>query len=346
MASWTVKLLSDPLPNGYTAFLVNTRLPAKRLIFEKGAMSIAEIGRTARIVGSLLIQLVRVRPSVVHLNCSLSPLGVFRDLVCARIARGFGAPVVVQYHGDVSAFPQGQWRGVPFRALQALCRQSVRNIVLNRDSFELVSQIAADVGSKPVLLPNFIEDHAVLDHQTQDSRNNKRCQIAYVGGVAAQKGANEILAIAKEAPELDFVLIGPVVDDMQHAVSRAPDNVTLAGTMAYPAVLTALHSADAFLFPTWTEGFPNAVLEAMAVGLPVVATPVGAIPEMVDAEKGGYLIERGDIGGFVAALRVLSQNRDQRLAMGRFNREKCRQHYTRSQVVRRLTTLYDDIVES
>jgi glycosyltransferase involved in cell wall biosynthesis len=149
-----------------------------------------------------------------------------------------------------------------------------------------------------------------------------------------------MLEVARQLPEADFILIGPLMADMQTPLQRRPVNVTLSGTLERPEVIRAMCASDIFLFPSRTEGFPNAVLEAMAVGLPVVATRVGAIPEMIEDGKGSLLLEHAEVAGLVRALCTLMDDTSLRVAMGQCNREKSRVHYAYSVVISQLTALY------
>ena len=77
------------------------------------------------------------------------------------------------------------------------------------------------------------------------------------------------------------------------AVLRSlPSNVVLLGVMDHSSVIRELCASDIFFFPTTSEGFPNVILEAMAVGLPVVSTRVGAIPEIIEHGTNGILVDR------------------------------------------------------
>jgi len=198
----------------------------------------------------------------------------------------------------------------------------------------------------PVMVSNFIEDGVFAYQVVGRQAAPGRLRVLFVGWVTAMKGCCEILEVARQLPEADFALIGPIMADMQTHLQRRPANVTLYGTLDYPEVLRAMCASDVFLFPSYTEGFPNAVLEAMSVGLPVVATRVGAIPEMVEDGKGGLLFEHADIASLVRALRTLMDDASLRGAMGQFNREKSQAHYTYSIVTSRLTALYNLVLNN
>jgi glycosyltransferase involved in cell wall biosynthesis len=198
--------------------------------------------------------------------------------------------------------------------------------------------------SPPVLVPNFIDDNVFAYRAVGRQAAHDRLRVVFVGWVTAMKGCREILEVARQLPGLDFALIGPLMADMQTHLQRRPANVTLYGTLEHLEVLREMCASDVFLFPSLTEGFPNAVLEAMSVGLPVVATRVGAIPEMIEDGKGGLLFEHADIASLVHAIRTLMNDASLRGAMGQFNREKSRAHYAYSVVTSQLTALYNLVV--
>lgn len=86
----------------------------------------------------------------------------------------------------------------------------------------------------------------------------------------------------------------------------------VAGLEARPNkdVLALLADADVFFFPSLGEGMPNSAMEAMAVGLPVVASNVGAIPEMIDVPDGGMLLDPQDVDGFAQAMIISVRTRN------------------------------------
>jgi glycosyltransferase involved in cell wall biosynthesis len=99
--------------------------------------------------------------------------------------------------------------------------------------------------------------------------------------------------------------------------------------------------AGVFVFPSlWHEPFGIPVIEAMAAGLPVVATRGGALPEIVIDGKTGFLVDRGDPGGLSAAIAKLLANPDLRAKMGAAGRERVRNLFTWERCVSRLNELY------
>jgi glycosyltransferase involved in cell wall biosynthesis len=103
--------------------------------------------------------------------------------------------------------------------------------------------------------------------------------------------------------------------------------------------------ADIFVLPTYREGFPNVVLEAMAAALPVVATTVGAIPDAVRDGEEGILVPPRDPAALQAALRRLVEDPQLRHAMGRCARARVEAVFSMPAVVSELDQIYRELVD-
>jgi len=106
-----------------------------------------------------------------------------------------------------------------------------------------------------------------------------------------------------------------------------------------------LQSLDIYIHPSIVSGMPNATLEAMAVGLPIVATAVGGTPEVVEAGTTGWLVDVGDIDGFVDKTARLLQSAVERRRMGLLGRERVIQRFSLSTVVDRTQTVVDRAIQ-
>jgi glycosyltransferase involved in cell wall biosynthesis len=87
-----------------------------------------------------------------------------------------------------------------------------------------------------------------------------------------------------------------------------------------------------------------AALEAMAAGLPVVATAVGGVPELVSDGKTGFLVPRGDVVALAARLRVLLLDSERRLAMGAAGQARAREEFSIERMVAAVAAVYDDVL--
>ena len=95
------------------------------------------------------------------------------------------------------------------------------------------------------------------------------------------------------------------------------------------------------ILPSYSEGFPLVIMEGMAVGLPILATPVGSIPDMIE-DKGGVLFGVGDIDSMICAIEKMS-SRSVREGMASFNNAKVREKYSSDIVLKNLIQIYKNI---
>ena len=103
-------------------------------------------------------------------------------------------------------------------------------------------------------------------------------------------------------------------------------------------------NADIFVLPSYFEGLPGSMLEAMAAGTAIVSTNVGAIPEIVKEGWNGYLIESGDIEALYVRLLILCRNKNLRYKMGRESRRIIEEKYDINKIVEELVTAYREIL--
>jgi glycosyltransferase involved in cell wall biosynthesis len=148
--------------------------------------------------------------------------------------------------------------------------------------------------------------------------------LLFVGNLRTTKGVRELFAafrsLAGERPELECVMIGEGPESewlrAQSAAAGLLGRLTLLGSVPHAELGPWFSSADLLCLPSYHEGLPNVVLEAMAAGIPVVATQVGGIPEAVGPEAGELCAPR-DADALTAALRRVLERRFDREALAR-----------------------------
>ncbi|MBF0557325.1 MAG: glycosyltransferase family 4 protein [Nitrospirae bacterium] len=335
IASWTKLVLESELASQYDLYIVDTRIRGGRGFFDNVTFSASEQLRLLNIMGSLVYHLAKNRPDVVHLSCSLSKVGVFRDTFCALIVRLCGIPMVSHFRGNI---PEPSGKSF-HNALDLLIRLSNVNIAENLKSYEYIKKIVASVRCEQI--PNFLPDDVFTNRVHYYGTSREHARVLFVAGLAFAKGLAEIVETARRLPYIHFDLIGAETADVKAITGQLPGNIKIMGLMNNPTVIEEMCNSDLFFLPSHTEGFPYSVLEAMAVGLPVISTRVGAIPEMIDDGKGGYLFEIGDVDGFVKGIRNLIASPDLRIQMGNYNKDKSKTLYSCSAVIPRLANIYN-----
>jgi glycosyltransferase involved in cell wall biosynthesis len=129
--------------------------------------------------------------------------------------------------------------------------------------------------------------------------------VLFVGRLSAPKGSSDLFdaipRVIERHPEAKFVLLGVAESDAMEPVIRAEAgrrgiaaHVAFLGSLDGRDKAAAFATAQMIVVPSWTEAFPLVIPEAMAAGLPVIATAVGAIPDFVKDGEDGFLIAPGD----------------------------------------------------
>ena len=343
VAIWTETIRQRGLGSGWRVSIVNSRMRGRSVADRRTKLNV-EILRSMRILGSLARVLVFDRPDIVHINCSLSERGVFRDAMVMAFTRLFRVSAVSNLHGNFlpgerTAF--SRWTRFAYRYI---FRHSKQIVVLNAASKDGVRKLGKFSGVTSVV-PSFIDVDAIPE---KSETKNERFKVAYLGALLESKGLATILEVAARLPESDFVLVGdaPAALDNSPLIDRARalKNVELTGALPSPSALQVLAASDVLIFPSHSEGFPNVVAESMAIGLPVIASPVGAISEMIDQPAGGFLIPHNLVNEYVEAIQTLAANRPLAREMGQYNREKAVNSYSYNDVISRWRSIYETIV--
>jgi len=346
VATWTSAVQHFGLSGDYRCRIVNTAFTSDRLTHEKVDLNTNELKRFTVIILRYIKQLFAFEPNLIHLNCCLSPAGIFRDLLVGILARMFGKKLVVHYRGHIPDFQKKCKHCISIRALTLLMRLATINIAVNRNSQGFISRmLGAGNDHKNVYVPNFIDDSRVGSTAGVGAheQSQKALTCLYTGSLSVAKGFSEFIEVARIKPRWRFVAAGSLHRDCEYLMETFPANVTYLGEVQKEQIFALLAEADVFLFLSHSEGFPNSVVEAMAAGLPVVGTNVGAVPHMIDDGRGGFICEVGHPHQAAAALERLETDR-LRHACGLYNISKVRNRYAYSIVIKQLCRVYDDVL--
>lgn len=171
-------------------------------------------------------------------------------------------------------------------------------------------------------------------------------QLLFVGRVAPVKGLRVLLKgiekLRDEFPGLRLTLVGDGPDRAEIEAAAAPlgDHVHFTGYLSQEDVSRAMHACDIFVLPSFAEGVPVVLMEAMASGRPVVATQVAGVGELVQDGENGLLVLPGDVESLVEAIRTLAHDPDRRRRMGEAGRARVGADFDSMIEAARLVTLF------
>lgn len=327
MARWTELYLSECKKHGLTVSVINTNISEKRANQKDRSFGVFdELLRSKRIISKLQSKIKQENIDMIHICSPCSRFGLFRDWVCVLISKRI--PIIFHCHCNIE--DQAKTRVSRF-ILGKVVKRSKKVIVLNEASKKMIEMIASN---KAVLIPNFIEDNKV---KATHSISPHVKHVVYVGHVKIKKGITEIFGVARQVPQIQFDIIGPVQELPEN--EGKPDNINLVGEVPHDQVSAYLEQADVFLFPSYTEGFANVMLEAMAEGLPIIASDVGANKDMIE-NRGGIIVPVKDVEAIYNALRAIDDPCLRR-QMSSWNISKVRSQYTLGSVVPVIKACYE-----
>ncbi|MBM3145379.1 MAG: glycosyltransferase family 4 protein [Chloroflexi bacterium] len=235
------------------------------------------------------------------------------------------------YHKLVAPFLRWIWR---------------RSSGLVANSRGLKSLAEAFDSSVPItVIPNGVDLH----RYAPGSRDWQPPRMLFVGRLVYQKGVDllfEALQGLKSQPwELSLVGDGPERATLQKLARKQgiSERVHFRGWLDGEAVLDQFRQANLFVFPSRHEGMPNAILEAMACGLPVIASRIAGNEELVMDGENGLLVPPEDSNALRNALSELLEDSTRRKQMGAASRQRVEANYSWSQIAEHYLALLEKI---
>jgi glycosyltransferase involved in cell wall biosynthesis len=171
-------------------------------------------------------------------------------------------------------------------------------------------------------------------------------QVVSVGRLAAMKGfpvlIDALAALGRDGPPVRLTLVGdgPDADALRAQAQRAGVSVEFAGALSADEVARVVRRADVFCLPSFAEGVPVVLMEAMAAGLPVVSTAVMGIPELVADGVSGILVPPGRSDALAGALRTLAEDPLVRRSLGEAGRSTVLRAFDVDESARTLLELF------
>jgi glycosyltransferase involved in cell wall biosynthesis len=282
------------------------------------------------------------RIDVGHIN--LSDKGsTYRKLIVAWVLWALRIPYVVHLHG---AIYHKFWDSSPDwidRSIRTLFRRSARIIALGSFWAELIRKRVPTATERIIILPP--ASPAICFDEGRRTHVGP-VKIIFLGQLGARKGVPQLVAaLGRLATEANWSAIlagnGEILETRAALEQLGVGNrVSVPGWVPEPEVF--LREADILVLPSANEGLPLCVVEAFAHGIAVVCTPVGALPDIVEHERTGLLVEPQDVDGLTGALRRLLHDTDLRRRLGSNARTLHAERLELGAFVERLVAIWRD----
>jgi glycosyltransferase involved in cell wall biosynthesis len=296
------------------------------------------------------IALLKNRPDIVHINTA-SYWVFWENGIYVLISKIFRRKVILHIHGG--GFEDFYNRSNSFLKflLQEILIFSNKVIVLSPSWQSLILDVVPS--NKVSVVENFVDFASI--HELKNEVSSKHIlTVLFVGGPGAKlKGIFDVVnaasIVTQRYKDILFVLLACSGIKGLNALCEArglASNIRILGYL-YGAEKTKIFSeSEIFLLPSYAEGLPITMLEAMAAGLPIIATSVGAIPDIIQDGKNGFLIKIGDYHTLAEKILVLANNQNLRSKMAKKNMELAQKNFEKSVILQKLGAEYDTLLDN
>jgi glycosyltransferase involved in cell wall biosynthesis len=312
---------------------------------------------------ALFWTILRFRPRLIHLNPSLDPpsnRSLLRDGVNLLIARACGRRVLVFWRGwdnvwlGQPEFPRGN-RSL----LSRIYRKAAAHVVLSQ---RFKDDLRRWGFTAPVSVETTVaSDECLAPPGRGAAPASGRHRLLFLSRVEEAKGLYELLKafrlVREEFPDCTLTIAGdgPGLEAVRREIEIGRiEGVEFTGFVSGSRKVECYREATLFCFLSYTEGMPNAVLEAMGMGLPVVASDAGGLRDILSDGVNGRVIlcrphastrAKFEPREVADAITALLRNPQQMDAIGRRNAEFARERFSAPRVAARLTRIYEQVVE-
>ncbi|MBI5931810.1 MAG: glycosyltransferase family 4 protein [Chloroflexi bacterium] len=320
---------------------VATMAPTNFLLFFKQWLQLVKI-------------LITQRPRIMHQPIT-DRISFYKEGVFMLTARLFGVRVVGHLHGN--AFKKlSEHRRKSVRASVRFVMGLPNVIIALSDGWRdyLLQQVSPKL--KVTVVQNTVDvSFADYANHPADKSNRTTCKVLFMGSLGTRKGVPEILKalpiVRAQNPTVEFVIPGGLELGSEHdLIEQAKTEALKVGGVVFPGIVTGqakldlFKDADIFLLPSYNENFPIAVLEAMASQLPLIVTPVGALPEALQEGAHCFFVPMGDVQAIADHVLCLAQDKTLRETIGAANLALYHERYALQVTMNKIKAIYSQLL--
>jgi glycosyltransferase involved in cell wall biosynthesis len=308
-----------------------------------GALKLAVV--YARAMATFLGVLVARRAALVHAHVAAHG-SFWRKSTFLTLARFFRVPTILHLHASqFRDFYERDCGPVQRRIIRHVLEHVSTVIVLSRRLKDYVGTIAPR--ARTVTIHNFVDDKRIEAEVNQSAARRSSSTLLFLGDIGRRKGIYDLIRalarISKSIPEVRLVAGGRgEIDEVRQRTKElgVDELVQLPGYVSGADKSRLLSEAAIYVLPSYNEGVPISILEAMSVGLPIVTTPVGGIPDVIRDGEEGFLVAPGSIDELARRIIELLESDELRARMGENARRRLRAEYSPESSLNALTALY------
>lgn len=299
----------------------------------------------------------RFRPDLVHVNPSLTLKSFFRDGLIIDQARRRRIPVVVFFRGWARATEARVDRELGWLFRRTYGRANGFIVLASRFRDKLVEWgVDVPVFLETTTVPDVVMTAFDIGERVERLRRDRRLRILFLARLEPAKGALETLeaveGLLRRGVDVSLTIAGngPALGDLRRFLAEHDglgESVELAGYVRGEAKRALFLQHHVYCFPSeYWEGMPNSVLEAMALGMPIVTCPVGGLADFFEDGRMGHLVPSRDASFVADRLERLARDRETAAAIAAYNHDYATRRFLAPDVARRLGEIYLSIARS
>ncbi|KAB8051522.1 MAG: glycosyltransferase family 4 protein [Janthinobacterium sp.] len=326
--------------NVYRSAGLFERYPVEYIATHCDGSRLAKLRMAISALGRFLVLLCSGRVGLLHMHVS-SRASFWRKAPFFLLATLCRRPTIVHVHSGAFHLFYEQCGSAGKALIRHVFDRASRVVVLSEMWKGWVQSISCNEHVVAIYNPVMLPPPDPLRHAEQSST------VLMLGRLGKPKGTYDLLEAARgvrdEFPSIQLALGG---DGEHDKVKAAAAQMDLAGQVHLLGWVTgndkehALRTASIYALPSYNEGLPMSVLEAMAAGLPVISTPVGGIPEAISDGVEGFLVPPGDVVLLTQRLRQLLADASLARRMGMAGRDKIERQFSAAAIVPHIEALY------
>jgi glycosyltransferase involved in cell wall biosynthesis len=308
-----------------------------------------------RYIGDLLRLNRKLRDEkydIVHINPSLRTKAVIRDGFTLIVARLHHVPVLVFFRGWGEDLAVRIEKNMLFMALFRCIYGSAAGFIVLANEFG--TRLSKWKIKSPIFqLSTVVADEIFQHHGYMKEEDKPEINVLFLSRIEREKGIYEAIDAINYLRSGNIKVMlnvagngGEMNNVKRYVAGNGITGVKFLGYVTGPEKAKVFVQADVYLFPTYGEGMPNSVLEAMAYGLPVITRPVGGLKDFFENGRMGFMTESLDYVQLAGLVKQLIDDNELRKRMGKYNVEYARENFSATRVAEKLNDIYSSVLNN
>lgn len=289
----------------------------------------------------------RNKVSILHAHVAMRK-SFLRKSLFMLMARFFGVPYILHLHGsEFKVFYENESGAFKRWYIRFIFNQAAAIIALSEEWRKWIASISSNQNIRLIHNPVQLPDKGTLIDTVLPQHN-----VLFLGRLGTRKGIADLLkafvkVVAQSKHPVHLWCGGDGDREMVEQLLlelNLTQHVSVMGWIQGNEKQSLLREADVLVLPSYNEGLPMAILEALAYGVPVVATNIGGIPDAITHGAEGYLINPGDIDALAESILAIVSNQELRAIMRKNARLKAENCFEDKMIVSKISSLYAEII--